>query len=810
MSPLSSLTYAFRSLVKSPGHTLIALLTLALGIGVNTSMFSVVNALLFRTAPYPDPESLVVLHAQNRSGEIRNFSDQEIREIRPAATGFSALVTAGYLLQALAEPGQPAERLTGVGFSREMMDVFRVAPALGRPFAAHEFEPGNNQVILISDALWKARFGANRDIVGQTLRLDGETVTIIGVMPPSFEYPLFWGPASFWRPLNMTADQMNFRAYRSFTLIGRLKPGQTSQMITSQLASVAAEQEKNFPQDYPGQRYEVAHLHVIAMDEVGRVVSWMLLGLSGFVLLIACANLANLQLARATAYAREFAIRAALGASRLRLVSQQLYECVLLSVAGGVLGLLVALWVNGALESSMLVAGMPLFRVPMNVEILLLTLGISILTGLLFGIVPALAASRADVNTALKSQTRGSTTGRGHHRMRQLLIIGEVAMALVLLGGAAIMNKGFANMLKKPVGWDTSRILTAEVPIPEVRFDTGEKRIEFYKKLEARLAALPGVEHVALSTSLPLFSYTSERRVFVDAPAQGTAPDPDAAHVMITPSYFSTLGIPILEGNTFSPDVKPGFPQHILVNAALAQRFWPGESAVGKRLGVVETTTGPGEIVWREIIGVVGDVESAANISHPRTRLTVYRPLVQEPWAFVRIAIRSQNPASLIEPVRRAVSEVDPDMPADQIGTVQQFVSRAQHNLVMVGRLLLGFALLGMVLASVGVYGVVSNLVAQRTPEFGIRLALGARPSDVLGDVIRRGATMAGTGLIIGTIGTIGLGRFMSSAMPRLATVEPGVILLVSALLLAVTLVACWIPARRATRVDPLEALRAE
>ncbi|MDQ5977199.1 MAG: putative transport system permease protein, partial [Verrucomicrobiota bacterium] len=447
------------------------------------------------------------------------------------------------------------------------------------------------------------------------------------------------------------------------------------------------------------------------------------------------------------------------------------------------------------------------FEIPLDARILAATLLVSLLTGVIFGVVPALFASRSDVNSTLKSQSRGATTGRGHNLMRHGLIVGEVALALILLGGAAIMNRGFDRMLTRSPGWDTHRILMGFMSLPEDRFDQGEKRTAFFRRLEDKLTALPGVESVALTNSLPLFNYQSGSAVFTEAPAAGAeGNNPTATGALITPGYFATLGIPVLQGSNFPADIKADSPQQILVNEALARRFWPGESAVGKRLGVQENN----QSVWREVIGVVGHVEMAANVSDPATNLQYYRPLVQEPWSGFTVAVRSTNPAALTDTVRRAVAELDPDLAIDQVGTVGQFISRTQHNLVVVGHMLTGFAALGLVLSAVGLYGVISHLVAQRTGEFGIRLALGATPRDILSDVLLRGIRLTAIGLFLGLLGAWGLGRFLASFMPRLAASDPLAVAGTGALLFIVALVACWIPARRATKVDPLVALRAE
>lgn len=804
------LRHSARSLLKSPGYTFVALVTLALGIGVNTSMFSVVDTLLFRSAPYPEPERLVLLERAQATGPARAFSPTEINEITPQVQDFSSLTVFNRNTFTLVEPGRPAERIGGLMVSEGVLDTLRIQPLHGRMFAPEEFTPGKNQVVLLSEAFWHTRFGGDRGVLGRTLRVDGETVTIIGILPARADYNLFWGNVGLWRPLNYTADQLKYRGYRSFLLIGRLRDGASPEAITAQLAPLAARQEKEFPQDYPALRYRLLPFHAAAMDDLGRIISWMLLGLSGFILLIACANLANLQLARATGAIREFAVRAALGASRGRLVAQQLGESILLAVAGGGLGLGVAWGVNQALEHAILIDGVPSLRIPIDPEVFAITLGVSLFTGALFGLVPAIFASRTDVTVALKSQSRGSTASRGHQRLRHALIIGELALALVLLGGAAVMNRGFARMLDRPVGWDTGKILTAAVSIPESRYD-GEKRTELFRRVEQRLLELPGVEHVGLATSLPLFGYGSARQVFIDAPAgDGTAVNPTAAHAMIAGGYFKAMGIRLLEGRELPGDLKPDGPQYIIVNESLARHFWPGQSALGRRLGVMDNATGTNQVIWREVIGVAADVDAAANIRDPETRFTVYRPLSQEPWSFFNLVVRSEQPGALVETIRQAMSGIDPDLPVDSLSTVRQFIGRTNHNLFVISDLLAGFAALGVVLAAVGLYGVISFLVAQRTGEFGIRLALGARPADLVNHVVGRGARLAVIGLALGLVGAYGMARFLGSFMPRIAEPDPVALGAVALGLLVVALLASWVPARRAAKVDPMVALRSE
>ncbi len=804
---MHALRLALRSLARSPGFTSIALLTLALGIGVNTSMVSLVQALLFRSAPYADAERLVQVIGTAPTGRVDTFSAIEVREISERAGAFETLAVLGASRFVASEQGRPTERLHGMLASASMFSTFGMEPMLGRPFTAEEAQPGRNGVIVISHHLWQSRYGGRPDVLGRALRLDGVPVEIIGVMPPGFDYPALWRNTQFWRPLAYTKEQLDWRDYRMFQLIGKLRPDASAPQLAGTLATLVADQARSHPQTYGGFRYRVLPLQEAQVDDTGRRTSWMLLGISAFVLLIACANLANLQLARATAGARDLAIRAALGASRARLVLRQVGESLLLVAGGTALGLAVAHVINTTIEQRFQFPGTTGLDVALDGPVLAVTAGVALLTGVLFGMIPALMASRANVNTVLKGQARGSTTGRGHQRLRQALVVIEISLAVAMLGGAGVMQRSFAKFLERDSGWDADRIVSGTLPVPEARIDNDAARIAFYRRLETRLAAIPGVERAAIATSLPIFDYNGERQVLVEGQAPGSAENlPSAFHVMTTSGYFSTVGIDLVEGSLFPEDIKADDRRVIVVNESLARQLWPGRSAVGQRLCSMDS----GIPFWAEVIGVVRDVESAASVRPPATRLVVYKPLVHEPWGWVHLVVRSENPETLIEPFRRAVEEVDPEMPADWIATVPQQIEGAQHNLRLTAKTLGFFAALGLALAALGIYGVVANIVAQRTGEFGIRLALGALPSDVFRLVLRLGLVLTGVGLVLGLGGAIALMRVLGSIMPRLVGLDFAALALVSAVLVAVALLACLVPARRATQVDPLESLRSE
>ncbi|HEX2861778.1 MAG TPA: ABC transporter permease, partial [Lacunisphaera sp.] len=638
---LAPFRQALRSLLHSPGYTAIALLTLALGIGVNTSMFSVVDALLFRSTPFPGSERLFEVVVSTRTAESRLYSYLEVREVREQLTAFPALTTLVQHHYTVSDPGQPAERIPGTMVSEDFFATFRVAPLLGRAFSPAEHRPGANQVILLSHAFWLQRFGGDRDVLGRSMRLDGQTVTVIGVMPPAFDYRMLWGPTAFWRPLNFTPNQMEWRDYRTFSLIGRLADDVGPAVVGAELAPVGQQQEKLFPESYAGIRYRAVPLHEALMDTLGRRISWLLLGLAAFVLLIACANLANLQLARATAHMRDFAIRAALGASRRRLIGQQLVESILLGLAGGALGTAVAFALNRVIDRSFVVGGSAgSLHLALDLRILGLTFVVALLTGVVFGLVPAWFASRTDVNAALKQQARGSSGGRGQHRVRQALIVAEVALALVLLGGAAILQRGFAGLLERQPGWDTDRIITATLPIPETRaeYETEPKRAELFRRIEERLRRIPGVEYAALATSLPIFSHTGDRQIFTEGQSKGDPGLPAAFHVMVSSDYFAALGIPLVAGRLFPPEVKVSDPRIIIVNESLARRLFPDGSAVGRRVASLDN----GDPYWAEIVGVVRDVDAAAATRDPSTPYQIYKPLAQEAWSYVWPILRSR------------------------------------------------------------------------------------------------------------------------------------------------------------------------
>lgn len=799
---------ALRSLCKSPGFSLVALLTLTLGIGLNTSMFSLVNALLFANAPYPEPDRLVRVFRTSPQSRTWTHSLPDLTDVQEQNRSFASLTAFQWWAFAFAEPGQPAVRLNGVYASANVFATLGVQPVLGRGFSAEEQQPGRDRVAVLSHQFWRRQFGADPTVVGRSIRLDAEPVTIIGVLPASAEYPLFWGNVDLWRPLPLTNDWRQVRATHWLNAMGRLKPGVAPAQAQAELSAIAARLAQQYPAENAGTGLEAVPLPRSATGVTERNLSWFAFGLSGFVLLIACANLANLQLARTAARAREFAVRAALGASRRRLIAPLLTESLLLSLAGGALGLMLALWLNDALGRvlSLGAAGIALSLEPTVLAVALLaTLG----TGVLFGIGPGLLAARTDVNAALKQQSRGSTGDRTHQRFRHGLIAAEVALALALLSGAGFFIRGLQRFMDRHPGWETSGLLTGTVTLPANRYATPEERRAFHRELERRLPAMPGVERAALGTGLPIAADRGANSIvslFVEGqpvPPPGQAPV--AGYTVVNPAYFAALEVPLVAGRLFTEDLRPDSRRQIVINETMARQLWPNADPIGQRI-----STSADRPEWEEVIGVVRDLGYAAYAGPPDARMQFYRPLVQESWGYVTIILRSPAPETLAEPLRRLVATIDPDLAVTELRTVRQAVDERQNNYYVINKVLGSFALLGLVLSAIGLYGVIAGFVVQRLPEFGIRQALGATPQNVLGQVLGRGLRLALLGVAIGVAASFALVEALTALLPGLPGQDLGTLVFNIALLLAVAALAAWLPARRATQVDPMIALRAE
>jgi predicted permease len=795
---------ALRSLTKSPGFTAVALLTLALGIGATTSMFSVLDALLFHTPPYPQSDRLVRVfrtskNLQSGPHSPADFLDyhQEVRSLQHLA----AFTWGGFTFT---EPGQPAETIQGLRVTADFFAVLGVNPALGRVIGAEEDQPGHDDVVVLSNALWHRQYAGDPAIIGREIRLDGERVTVIGIMPADFDDVLLWNRIEAWRPMAFSDQTRAVRGGNWLHLIGRLAPNTTLAQAQAEFDAIAANHATRYPDTNGGAGLRLLPLARSFQNGPMQTLPWFALGLAGCVMLIACANLANLQFARNTARSRDHAIRAALGASRGRLVRESLVESLSLALVGGALGVLVAIWCNDVLATRLgLGGGVPL-ALPLNRPVLAFAFLVSAMSGIAFGLLPGLLAARLDVNDALKqgSRTAGAAS---HHCLRQALIVAEIAMALVLLSGAGFFLRGLERFAARDHGWQTDHLLTASLGLPSSKYPNDAAQVAFYDRLQSRLAALPGVDHVALSRSVPFNSFNFGQRFIVEG---RPLPPPGAELVRevngVSPDFFATMGIVFIEGRPLTAADISG-PTRTVINEAMARQLWPGESAIGKRIAH------PVEREWQEVVGVVRDISFPTNLNTPRTPFQTYRLLAREPTGYLNVALRtSGDPSGIASAVRSAVAELDPELPVQGLLSADQVVERGLSNYSAIAGLLAAFAVLGLLLAALGIYGVISSFVAQRTSEIGLRMALGAQVRHVLQLVVGQSLRLALFGTALGLGGAYVVAHLLTSIMPALPAAEPLTLAAVTLFLVVVALIACWLPARRATKVDPVVALRAE
>lgn len=810
---VTDLHCALRRLVKAPGFVAIVLLTLALGIGVNTSMYTLVDVLFLRTVPFPEAQRMLSVIGTTPQNPHDGFSLVEADELRAEVTGgakaFETLTAYAGWDNTLVLPDRPAEGLRSIDATADFFRTLGVQPMLGRAYTPDEEVPGRNRVVVLSYRTWQSRFGGDRNVIGRSIRLNAEPVTVIGVMPASFVAPLFLGPVDLFRPLTIPDQITHNRFQRFFSVVGRLNPGVTPEQARAQLLPVAVNWAKDYPQTNTGRGFRLLPPHKASMDDTSEFIVWLLFGLSTAVLIIACANIANLQLARAAGNIKDLAVRSALGASRGQLIANQLAEALLLAITGGILGLGVAIVVNHIFGNAIHIGdGGEVLNLPLNGRVALVAFAASLVCGVFFGLLPAWLISRGNVNGVLKQQARGSTSGRGARLVRNALIVGQVCVALAVLSVSGVMIRGLDAMMHRQVGWDTERLLQANIHLPEQsRYASDDKRRGVIDKLAQRLREIPGVEHTAIATSVPVFGYSKIVPLLIEGQAaEDPSKQPTAGYTMIASDYFATLGVPLREGHVFPAELKGGSPPVVIINESMARHFWPGQTAIGKRIGDRDGES----TVWREVVGVAGDVEFALNVSNPPTNFQVYKPLVEEPWGYLFLLVRGPAPGAFKNEIRKAVADIDPDVSVQELYTMPEAADHYQRNLFVINRTLAAFALLGLVLAALGLYGVISYLVAQRTSEFGIRIALGASTGSVLRLVMRHGLMLAGIGVVLGIFAGFGLARLAASGMPRMITGDFATLATTALTLLIVASAACLVPAMRATRVNPLVALRAD
>ena len=804
---IRDLRYGIRLLSKNPGVTAIAVLTLALGIGANTAIFSFTDAILLRPLDFKNVDRLVMVWTGSRGTFDReNVSPADYVDWKNQNNAFEYLTAINWWDVNLTGSGEP-ERVQGFEVSPDFFKALDEQPVSGRTFVPEEDQPGRNQVVVLSYDLWQRRFALDPNIVGQTIMLDGRGFTVVGVMPKDFEWPT---TAELWTPLVLSNEDLSSRARHYLRVMGRIKPDVTLAQADAEMNVIARRLEQQYPDTNKNLGVNLARLPGQTSDDFARPFLLALMGAVGFVLLIACANVANLQLARATGRTKEIAIRAALGATRWRIVRQLLSESVLLAVLGALFGLLMAIWgadlIKAAIPQDQAKYITGLKHMGINGRVLAFTIVVALLTGLISGLAPALQTSKPDMNETLKEGGRALTGGRG--RLRNLLVVSEVALALVLLVGTTLMVKGFARMVEnQKQGFDPTGVLTMRLTLPDSKYKERHQRRAFYDQVLERVAALPQVESAGVVGSVPSSGNWSIAEFTIEGrPAQDPSEKFAADFQAVSAGYFRALRIPLVDGREFGTQDGESTTPVVIISQNLARRFWPDEDPIGKRIELGSASIGKRSCT---IVGVAGDVRAFMFDKGPR--LTLYVPYTQSPRWTTGLVLRTHgDPMNAVASVRAQLREVDPNQPLYEIKTMEAVISDHVSGIRLSAALMAIFGLVAIVLAAVGVYSVMAYSVTQRTREIGIRTALGAQPRDLLKLVVGQGMTPALIGVAIGLAASFAMARAISGLLFGITATDPIMFVAVAALLMSVALLACFIPARRAMKVDPMVALRYE
>ncbi len=802
---LHDLRYGLRMLAKNPGFTAVAVLTLALGIGANTAIFSVVNAVLVRPLPYKEAERLVMLWSTKpREGWRGQASPLDFVTWRDGSRSFKSMAAMRPGAVILTGRGEPIKLMCG-RISGGFFETLGVAPELGRTFAAAEYRPGAERVALIGNGLWQERFGSDPGVIGRTVRLNDEMFTVVGVMPEALQFPI--EGLKVWLPLELNESQPDDRHF--LFAVGRLKDNKPLAEAQADVATIAGRLEKEFPKSHAGHGAAVVPLRESFTGGLRPALA-VLCGAVGMVLLIACGNVANLLLARASARRRELALRLALGSTRWRLTRLMVAESLLLALAGGALGVTLAGW-----GVRLLLAGLPtdlplpayVRTIAVDNRVLAFTLILSLLTGLLAGILPALRASNIDPNAALKEGGGTTTAGLRQSRLRGALIVAELALTMILLVAAGLLMQNAVRLQWTDPGLRADHVLVMDVALPSARYGGPEARAAFYRETVERVRSLPGVRNVGIVNNLPLRDWTSFNFTVEGHPAPPPSEVPEALEQVASADYFQAIGLPLREGRTFTDGEGPSTIPVVVVNEALVQRYFPGEDPVGRRL----RPGGPDEpgAPWYTIVGVVGNVRHLGLDAAPKPE--IYNLHAQNPWPAMTFVVRTESdPVALAAAVKQRIWSVDSYLPISEVARMTQVLSDSlwQSRALMLIQSI--FAAIALILATVGLYGVVSQSVTLRRHEFGVRLAVGAAPSQVLRLVLGQGLRLILMGVGMGLLGAVALARSLAALLHGVRPTDPWTLAIVSLLLAAVALAACWLPARRAAKMDPLIALRYE
>jgi putative ABC transport system permease protein len=795
-------TYGTRVLVKNYAFTIVVILTLALGIGANTAIFSFANGILLRPLPYPQSDRLAVIDeiALKEGGNPIGVSYPNFLDWREQNTVFEGMASHFGTSRFSMTAGGTPSAIRGSRVTYGLFEVLHVSPILGRTFAANEDRPDEDAVVIISYDLWQRSFGGDPNVIGQKIMISSRPRTVIGVMPRGFRFPEV---SDIWVPLAFTT-QMYTRTDHGLETIARLKDGVTIAQAQTEMNTIAARILEQNPVTNEGLGVTVTSLRQNLSGSYHDALL-ILLGVVGFVLLVACVNVANLMLARATARQKEFALRAALGASRWRIIRQLLFESLLLAIAGGALGFVLSIWALHLLLTA-IPGDLPFWmNFGLDLRVLGFTLAITLLTGLIFGAVPALQTSRVDLNDTLKEGGRGNSGVR--NRARSLLVVSEIAMSLVLLVGAGLMVQSFLRLRRVNIGLDPKNVLTATLVLPRAKYTQEEQRSAFFKQLVERVRTLPGVEAASATGTLPLGGNNWGRSLTVEGyPVLSVGQAPSIQHTVVTPGYFRTMGITLLAGRDFNDADNKDSQDVTIIDERLARQYWPNQSPLGKRVRF-----GPPEDnePWHTIVGVVSAVRHQR--MQEETRPSVYLPHQKIPSSGMTLVARtSTNPREFIGAVRREVAQLDPDLPVSEVATMEEVVAESIWQPRLYALLFAVFAGGALLLALIGIYGVMAFLVQTRTHEIGVRMALGATARDVFRLIVGRGMKLTALGVVIGIGGAIALTRLIHSLLFNTSTTDPFTFIFISLLLCLAAFFACYLPARRAAKVDPLVALRYE
>ncbi|MGH9682490.1 MAG: ABC transporter permease [Candidatus Acidiferrales bacterium] len=812
--------YGLRMLRRSPGFTTVAILTLAIGIGANAAIFSILNRVVLNPLSYPDSNRLVVIWETDANRNIYRgtASPAELLDWRDMSHSFQELSGWRALFYTVTGNAEP-EQVWGAQASGNFFRMLGVAPALGRDFSSEDEQPGHGQVVILDYGYWQRHYGGDRGVIGKTMALDGKPYVIIGVLPSGFSLFGRVPESDLWTPFAFNRAQLN-REDHELIVFGRLRRGVTLGSAQAEMATILAQLKRQYPGIDQKNGVRVASLH----DEVGsklRPALLLLFAAVGFVLLIACANIANLMIARASSREREIAVRAALGAGRARILRQLLTESMLLAILGGAFGVAVAY--GGLLLVQAIVPLSGTGQIPrlrqagVGGEVLLFIVVVSLLTGILFGLVPALQVSRTRLHESLKEGSRGSTSSRRSRLAQSVLVVSEIALSLVLLAGAGLLIRSFVRMMSQNLGFDPSHVLTMQVFLPQSHYpdSAGPRMIDFYQQVLDKVSSFPGVQSASAIDFLPLTGWSG----FCDFDIQGRATPPSDEHFtgqyrVIDWHYLRTMRIPLKEGRNFSAADGSDSEGVVMLNEALAERYWPNQDPIGQRIRLQLTPglnpwTPETRAGWLTVVGIVGDIEDWQFAAQKTGQL--YLPYTQNPSRIMRLVVRSNgDPAALTSGVRQAVVNADPSQPVTDVSTMDEYLAQSLSSQRVSMWLLAVFAGIATALAVIGVYGLMAYGVARRAHEIGIRMAVGAEPADVLQMIVRDGMRLVGIGLVAGLLCSFALTRYLRSQLYGIEAHDPLTLLTVTAGLIVVAFLSCYIPARRATKVDPLVALRYE